>query len=94
MKCPTFFIKIKILFNLLVIISLALPTVLLMLIVTMFLKALEAFRCESFIETLRRFKLLFVLLFYSTKIIFTKNRRDYTTVYCLLRKIKKLQENN
>lgn len=89
MKRPTFFIKIKTLFNLLVIISVTVPGILLMLIFVMFLKALEALICERFIETLRRLKILFVLLFYLTKIIFTKNRRDYATVYCLLRKINK-----
>jgi hypothetical protein len=91
MKNPTFFTKIKLVFFTLVVILLSVPIVSLLLIVSMLLHSLDAFKCESFFETVRRGKILFLLFFYSTKIIFTKKRKDYAIVYCLIRKINKFK---
>ncbi len=88
MNYPTFFIKIKIIFSLLVVISIAIPSILLLLIVSILFRGLQPFQSKAFHETLKRFKHLFILLFYSIKIIFTDNCKDYRMVRCLLYKIK------
>lgn len=87
MKPIKFFTKIKLVFNTFLVLLISTPVILLLLIIIMLRNSLRTFQEPHFTETVRRFKILICILFYSIAIIFIKNHKNDTKLRCLMRKI-------
>ena len=88
MQLTTLNEKIKLVFNVLVILIIGTPVIFLLLIINMLLKSLMCFQEPAFIETVRRFKILICILFYSIKTIFIKNHKNEIKLCYLVRKCR------
>ena len=89
MKPIKFFTKIKLIISTFLVLLISTPVILLLLIIIMLRNSLRTFSEEAFIETMRRFKILICILYYSIKIIFIKNHKNDKKLCYLIRKTKK-----
>jgi hypothetical protein len=91
MKPIKFFTKIKLVFDIIYALLTGTPVIFWFVIIRMLKNSLRAFREEAFIETMRRFKILICILFYSIKTIFIKNHKNDTKLCYLIRKMHKVK---
>lgn len=91
MKPTTLNEKIKLAFNVLAILLIGTPVIFLLLIINMLLKSLMFFQEPAFIETVRRFKILICILFYSIATIFIKNHKNEIKLCYLVRKMRRVK---
>jgi O-antigen ligase len=91
MKIITLNEKIKVVFNVLATLLIGTPVIFLFLIIDMLLHSLMCFQGPDFIETVRRFKILICILFYSIATIFIKNHKNEIKLCYLIRKMRRVK---